>query len=273
MTTSSISSLQLGLASGLVVNVSRVFLGDLALLNEATLLRASAERGFAGVSSGIGFLGSPQWAIGGALVLGLAEHLASTVTSKQAARDLQSAASLSTRSAELGEWVDISLIRNVHSPDLRKWWALSARDSSPLVHSGDPFLAVLSSDGHVFQVKIEAIEWLKVEPPVDPSVPPVELEVASRKAPTRLVSIDFSLPSLDSRSRLRVLNLIAGIQADPSSGAEKRIELLQALGAKVVRVEHETELVFNHHPGVIRFMSDADLVAWVDCDIIPLATA
>ncbi|HEY8906612.1 MAG TPA: hypothetical protein VIM63_11305, partial [Rhodoferax sp.] len=65
-----LQSLQLGLVSGTRYTVTDIFLCREAPLRQANELRQKASNGLKGVSTGIGFLGSPEWAIGGAIGLG-----------------------------------------------------------------------------------------------------------------------------------------------------------------------------------------------------------
>ena len=72
------------LTSGQSVKLRRVLLFEADLVDEIALLRVKALKGLGGVSTGIGFWGSPSWALGGAAALGLFEGLLSSATRNQA---------------------------------------------------------------------------------------------------------------------------------------------------------------------------------------------
>jgi hypothetical protein len=80
------------LSSGQTLKLRKILLYEEPRVNEVALLRAQAVKGMAGVSTGIGFWGSPLWALGGAAALGLVEGALSSSARKQALQYLGIAA-------------------------------------------------------------------------------------------------------------------------------------------------------------------------------------
>jgi hypothetical protein len=75
----------LTLASGEVLELRQVMLYPAEAVLEIAALRAQALKSFGGVSTGIGFWGSPSWALGGAAALGLLEGVVSAAMKNQGA--------------------------------------------------------------------------------------------------------------------------------------------------------------------------------------------
>lgn len=71
------------LVSGQKLEIRGVQLFDEAGVAEVAKLKAAAARQMGGVTTGIGFIGSPAWALGGAAVLGLLEGALSSAAQKQ----------------------------------------------------------------------------------------------------------------------------------------------------------------------------------------------
>ena len=83
VTTISASAVNVVLISGDRHRIEKVMLYEAKAVSELQSLRQQASKLFAGVSTGLGFWGSPGWVIGGALVLGALESLASRSNAKK----------------------------------------------------------------------------------------------------------------------------------------------------------------------------------------------
>ncbi len=114
------------LTSGQTLKVRRVLLYEEDRVNEIALLRTQAMRGMGGVSTGIGFWGSPSWALGGAAALGLVEGILSNAARKQAIQTIQVVAEKTQMLAKSAIYFDFGQIGNAHSPHPQTWYGSSA---------------------------------------------------------------------------------------------------------------------------------------------------
>jgi hypothetical protein len=71
------------LVSGQTLKIRRVKLFEADKVKEISLLKATAAQKFSGVSTGIGFWGSPSWVLEGAVALGIVEGILSSASRKQ----------------------------------------------------------------------------------------------------------------------------------------------------------------------------------------------
>lgn len=71
------------LSSGQILKIKGVMLYPSEELGRIATIRAEAAQKLGGVSSGVGFIGSPGWAIGAGAALGLLENIASGVAKKK----------------------------------------------------------------------------------------------------------------------------------------------------------------------------------------------
>ena len=111
------------LASGQIVKVRQVLLYEEDSVNEIAFLKAQAAKSMGGVSSGIGFWGSPGWALGGAAALGLVEGLLSNSARKQGLETFQIVVSKSHQLAENAIYFDATQLESAHRPYPHMWFA------------------------------------------------------------------------------------------------------------------------------------------------------
>lgn len=111
------------LASGQIVKLRQVLLYEEDRVNEIALLKAQAAKSLGGVSSGIGFWGSPGWVLGGAAALGLVEGLLSSSAKKQGLETLQTAVAKAQELANKALYFDAAQLGNAHRPYPHMWFA------------------------------------------------------------------------------------------------------------------------------------------------------
>jgi hypothetical protein len=100
------------LASGETFNVRKVALYPADVVSKIASMRMQAERNLGGVSTGIGFWGSPTWVIEGALVLGAVENWLSNNAAKEGLRQLENAKTMYLRQMSMPEFFDVSKVEN-----------------------------------------------------------------------------------------------------------------------------------------------------------------
>ena len=111
------------LASGQTLKVRRVKLFEADKVNEIASLKASAMQSLGGVSTGIGFWGSPGWALGGAAVLGVVEGLLSSAARKQGAEQLRAAQNKYQEMQSGAMFFDAMQVLNTQTPYPQAWSA------------------------------------------------------------------------------------------------------------------------------------------------------
>ena len=111
------------LASGHLLKVRGVTLYPFESLAEVARLRELAGSKLGGVSTGIGFLGSPGWAIGGGIALGLLEKAMSSSSRKEGLNLLREAEQKSLELLQRGMSFSINQIANRDEPTPRLWLA------------------------------------------------------------------------------------------------------------------------------------------------------
>lgn len=111
----------LGLRSGEIIRVEKVRLYPKDWLDKAYSARFKAGEKLKGVSSGIGFLGSPEWAIGGGLALGLVEGLLSASARTGGAALLEEMKSAYKGAVDGSVFVNVSEIDGINSPFPTSW--------------------------------------------------------------------------------------------------------------------------------------------------------
>jgi hypothetical protein len=112
------------LASGQTLKIRRVRLYEADKVSEIALLRASAAKSFGGVSTGIGFWGSPAWALGGAAILGMLEGILSSASRKQGVELLKEAEAKFQEMAKGGMYFNAVQLMNSHVPYPQAWSAI-----------------------------------------------------------------------------------------------------------------------------------------------------
>jgi hypothetical protein len=121
------------LTSGQTIKIRKIQLFEEERVNEISLLRAKAMKGLGGVSTGIGFWGSPSWALGGAAALGIVEGFLSNAARKQALELIQIAIVKANEMALLSQYFDPSDVINSESPYPQTWHA----SSDSIVHTAN----------------------------------------------------------------------------------------------------------------------------------------
>jgi hypothetical protein len=111
------------LTSGQTVQIKGIELYNAQSVVEIANLRAEATQKMGGVSTGLGFIGSPGWAIGGAAALGLLEGLLSSSAKKQGVEMLQTAFMKSTSLRQTAKFFLPTEIENIQSPYPANWTA------------------------------------------------------------------------------------------------------------------------------------------------------
>jgi len=156
------SKLLFELSSGKQLSVARLMLFPDPDIRQFLSLKAKAQQELGGFSTGIGFWGSPEWAIGGAAALGLVESLVSNAKAKQGLKTLNEAEQAQTRLRTLGVFFDIHAIDGIWQPDPSAWRA--AHDSGDpdlgtvaYIHSGDEFIWIEAEDQPI------AVRWASIE--------------------------------------------------------------------------------------------------------------
>jgi hypothetical protein len=139
--------LLLSLSSGQQLAVSKLMLFPEQEIQQFLTLKAKAQEELGGFSSGIGFWGSPEWAIGGAAALGLVESLISNAKTKKGLEILSEAARTQAKMRSMGVFFDIHFISGNWQPDPYAWRAVQPAedaDSDPtsFIHNGDEFVWV-----------------------------------------------------------------------------------------------------------------------------------
>lgn len=109
------------LSSGQTVRMRAVLLYDADELSDISNLRRQATQKLGGVSSGIGFLGSPSWVIGASVATSIIESALSSGVQKQGLQLLQAADARSKALVDKGRYCDIARIDNAHLPHPASW--------------------------------------------------------------------------------------------------------------------------------------------------------
>ena len=142
MTTESDARILLDMSSGKQLIVSRVMLFPEADFHEVVSLKAKAQEEMGGFSTGVGFWGSPSWALGGAAALGIVESLISGSKMKKGLELLKQAADKYERLKTKGMFHAVSLIDRIDRPSPAYWRAF---------HTGE------------FQLDLQSLGWSERE--------------------------------------------------------------------------------------------------------------
>jgi hypothetical protein len=130
----------ISLTSGQTLEIRKILLFEEPWVNQIARLRASAAQDLQGVSTGIGFWGSPEWVLGGAAVLGLVEGLLSSSTQKRALATMQTVLTLASERPERAKLFDVKDVKNTHIPHPNAWHVDRLHDR--YVHDGDDFVHI-----------------------------------------------------------------------------------------------------------------------------------
>jgi hypothetical protein len=111
------------LASGQTLKMRSVKLYEEDKVNEIVSDRAAAAKSLGGISTGIGFWGSPSWALGGAAALGIVEGLLSNSMRKQGIELLRNAERKFQEMAKGAMYFDALKLMNSEVPHPQAWSA------------------------------------------------------------------------------------------------------------------------------------------------------
>ncbi len=179
------SMISIRLVSGACIYVNAIFLYPSDKVLQARSLQAQAAKNLGGVSAGIGFWGSPEWAIGGSVALGFLEGLVSTAAAKEGLKQLEQAAKVMAVAWREGQFCSINKISSVELPAPEQWSCAATKEvetglklfgpktetvNCPFIHNGHPFIYTQSADAEPIFVSLDKIEtyqpiWLKPREP------------------------------------------------------------------------------------------------------------
>jgi len=164
--------LSVGLVSGMVLHIEAIFLYPEEQIALARSLQAKATRGLGGASSPIGFLGSPDWVIGGAIVTGILESVASK-SAASTAKDQLTQAQVAMSEARSGAlFIPVADITDIESPYPERWAFTAHKEriverpfnvkvethTARMIHNGAPYVVARTTEGECI-----SIAWDKVE--------------------------------------------------------------------------------------------------------------
>ncbi|QDM16833.1 hypothetical protein [Tardiphaga sp. vice278] len=137
------------LTSGHLVKVRGIRLFPVDMLADIGRLRAIAGTKLGGVSSGIGFIGSPGWAIGGGIAVGLLERAIASSAKKEGLTILKDAERKSIVMLQNGVTFPVCDIDNIDHPVPNMWSANGVQVSAAAsyVHDGGEFVSVETDVG------------------------------------------------------------------------------------------------------------------------------
>jgi len=116
------------LTSGQTLKIRRVRLYEADKVKEIGTLKASAIKNLGGVSTGIGFWGSPAWALGGAAALGILESIVSNATRKQGLELLKKAETKFHEMAKGALYFESTKLINSNVPYPQAWSAIGTAE-------------------------------------------------------------------------------------------------------------------------------------------------
>lgn len=126
---------ELGLSSGQIVPAERVMLYPAKLVEQAIALKAQAMAKMGNISSGVGFIGSPGWAIAGSLLVGALESAVNSKNHHEGATLFRKANDVAEQAKAKGCLVDVEYIENIYQPSPSLW------------HSNHMFEEIISFEG------------------------------------------------------------------------------------------------------------------------------
>lgn len=170
------------MTSGTRYRVEEVFLYEETQLRRAQALRLSAAGNLGGVSTGIGFWGSPEWALGGALALGILENVANNAAAKKGMSQMEECNQLMASAQRDGMFLSVRHIHSIATPQPGLWRGVVSRGSikSSYAHSGEPFVLVRTSDNETV-----CLAWEKVEA----FLPPLESKTGDIQTSTLVIPV------------------------------------------------------------------------------------
>jgi hypothetical protein len=173
------------LSSGQTLRMRSVMLFEQERVNEISALRAGAVQKLGGgSSSGIGFLGSPEWVLGAWAVTSLISGALAATDRNDALEMLNTAATKSLELANGGSYFPLDQLRNYHLPYPALWsaevvsneivqvWRLSKQALTDLLKENNLTKADVTGDQMTLAVKRQYVhsgeEFLNVETDIGP---------------------------------------------------------------------------------------------------------
>lgn len=174
---------RLVLRSGTTLDISDIVLYPQHLVLSTRQNVAEAEKLSSGFSTGLGFWGSPQWAIGGALLLGALESAIGGKMQASGNEILKKAVETKDQLLREGEAFPVQNIFNVDRIDPRQWMAgytqygihegvdgvLKRKKTYKLdavtrfyIHHGEPFVEVVATNGRKIKILWENVEQYEI---------------------------------------------------------------------------------------------------------------
>ena len=133
---------------GSSLKVDAIGLSDAKRVLELQKTRAEAANALGGVSTGIEFIGSPSWVLGGALALGALEFLLSSASRRQGTDKAQTAQRMTENLRSELTFFPLFAIENISEPYPSNWRAVSAAGHL-YIHDGDDFVGVKTELGRM----------------------------------------------------------------------------------------------------------------------------
>lgn len=179
-------SITVAMASGARHCLTEIFLHDETLLRDAQALRLAASKNLGGVSTGIGFWGSPEWALGGAAALGILEGIAGSVAAKKGLSQVEESNQKMAAAQRDGVFVPVANIQSIEIPLPSQWkGVMKPKFGSQLksyVHSGEPFVLARTVEGDTLYLMWEKIEAF---------IPPPMLQISDAQQIENLSNADL----------------------------------------------------------------------------------
>lgn len=173
MDRNTLTIISIGLSSGMNYHIRNVFLYPQEKILAARGLQLKANKNLGGISSGIGFWGSPSWALGGAIGLGVLESIASNAAAQQGLKQLEEVERILNSADARGSFVPVSQIENIQLPFAEKWFSAvseektvkaalwgtkTVTDTKRSIHNGWPFILVQTVDDESIYIALDKIE-------------------------------------------------------------------------------------------------------------------
>lgn len=118
-------------------------------------MMAAAQERMGGVSSGIGFIGSPGFVIAGSLVLGALESAISNSNAKAGFKLLGEANAFLEKMHDRSVFVPVSDVANIGRPQVEMWQA--TQGTIDFMMLGHDFFGVKLANGHELNVRWSAV--------------------------------------------------------------------------------------------------------------------
>jgi hypothetical protein len=132
------------LASGKSWKIRKIMLFPEQIVTELANLRVEATKLFGGFSTGIGFLGSPSWVLGGAAALGAIEDLVSKSMKKKGVEVLRQIEQKAGTLASSGVYFEATRVIGLSANNPASWHAYRG---TRFVHDGSESLNVETDEG------------------------------------------------------------------------------------------------------------------------------